>query len=41
MPAEGRGRQASVSSERRMEGTQRPTPMSLLLWRLTLIGVLV
>jgi hypothetical protein len=40
-PVEGRGRQTSASSARRMAGTQRPITMSLLLWRLTLTGVLV
>ncbi len=35
MPAEGRGRQISALSGRRMAGTQRPIAMSLSLWRLT------
>ena len=33
-PVEGRGRQTSASAERRMAGTQRPSPMSQSLRRL-------
>ena len=37
-PGEGRGRQTSASAERHMAGTQRPTPMSLLLRWLPYLG---
>ncbi len=41
MPVEGRGRQVSASSEGRMAGTQRPSPMTPSLRRLTVYGVLI
>ncbi len=39
MPVEGRGRQISLSSARRMAGTQRPIPMTQSLRRLTALAV--